>query len=71
MKKLLFILAVVAMCAGACTKKVMVKGTPPPGQMKKLTGSKSAKPFAPGQQKKAATKSSSPSKSAPGQKKKN
>lgn len=38
----------------SCTHKtVVVKSKPlPPGQAKKLTGSKSAKPYAPGQQKK-------------------
>jgi len=31
-------------------------GNPPPGQVKKATGSKSAAPYAPGQQKKATGK---------------
>ena len=41
----------------ACTRTVVVTTTKPsghipPGQAKKMTGSKSAKPYAPGQQKK-------------------
>lgn len=38
----------------ACTASVKVHGGAPlpPGQMKKVTGSQSAKPYAPGQQKK-------------------
>ncbi len=39
--------------ATSCTHKTYVVNKPlPPGQAKKLTGSKSAKPYAPGQQKK-------------------
>jgi len=39
----------------SCHSVVVVKDNPkkvPPGQMKKATGSQSAKPYAPGQQKK-------------------
>ncbi|SFO53914.1 hypothetical protein SAMN05428949_5647 [Chitinophaga sp. YR627] len=39
----------------SCTYKAAPQGNPhglPPGQAKKITGSKSAKPYAPGQQKK-------------------
>jgi hypothetical protein len=39
----------------SCKGPVVVKSNPqqvPPGQMKKATGSQSAKPYAPGQQKK-------------------
>lgn len=39
----------------SCMHPVIVKSPPqkvPPGQMKKATGSQSAKPYAPGQQKK-------------------
>ncbi|MBW8683364.1 hypothetical protein [Chitinophaga rhizophila] len=44
-----------AFTVSACTYRATPHGHPhglPPGQAKKLTGSKSAKPFAPGQQKK-------------------
>jgi len=40
----------------SCSKKVVVHNNPhglPPGQAKKVTGSQSAKPYAPGQQKKS------------------
>ena len=59
---------VLTMSLAACSKTTVIlpsrKGTPPgqvkkqtaPGQIKKTTGSKSAKPYAPGQQKKKATK---------------
>jgi hypothetical protein len=39
----------------SCAGPVIVESSPkkvPPGQMKKVTGSQSAKPYAPGQQKK-------------------
>ena len=36
----------------ACTRNVYVVKRLPPGQAKKITGSKSAKPYAPGQVKK-------------------
>jgi hypothetical protein len=36
----------------SCTKKVFITQKAPPGQVKKATGSQSAKPYAPGQQKK-------------------
>ena len=51
----LFILVAFSLMLGsACTHKTVVvkPGKVPPGQAKKMTGSKSAKPFAPGQQKK-------------------
>jgi hypothetical protein len=67
MKKLIFLI-VLAVCASACTKKTIVLKAPP-GQMKKATGSQSAKSFAPGQQKKAANTQSAKS-FAPGQQKK-
>ncbi|ACU63507.1 hypothetical protein [Chitinophaga pinensis] len=44
-----------AVALSACTYKAAPRGNPhglPPGQAKKITGSKSAKPYAPGQQKK-------------------
>ena len=53
MKKILS-LAVVILLLSSCTG-VMVAKKPqnaPPGQVKKVTGSQSAKPYAPGQQKK-------------------
>lgn len=53
----LLLLAVLALLSTSCVTKVStVKTTPsghiPPGQAKKMTGSQSAKPYAPGQQKK-------------------
>ncbi|MFZ6010195.1 MAG: hypothetical protein ACOYXT_07570 [Bacteroidota bacterium] len=54
MKKLL-VYVLVLMVMASCTKVVLVNTkpkSPPPGQVKKATGSKSAKPYAPGQQKK-------------------
>jgi hypothetical protein len=53
MKKVVFLL-ILAIGFSACSKTYIVKtkGTPPPGQVKKATGSQSAKPYAPGQQKK-------------------
>jgi hypothetical protein len=67
MKKLVFLM-VLAICASACTKKTIVMKAPP-GQVKKATGSQSAKSFAPGQQKKAANTQSAKT-FAPGQEKK-
>ncbi|HEX5168173.1 MAG TPA: hypothetical protein VFW11_03305 [Cyclobacteriaceae bacterium] len=59
MKKLLnqatWLFVVVLFFSAACKSTVMVKNNPkplPPGQMKKVTGSQSAKQYAPGQQKK-------------------
>ncbi|HTF80336.1 MAG TPA: hypothetical protein VL947_01375 [Cytophagales bacterium] len=53
-KNLLITLSLVALM-GACTQIVVVKANPkgkvPPGQMKKATGAKSAKNYAPGHQK--------------------
>jgi len=56
MKKIIFlaILAISLSGLAACSKTVLIKGNgnPPPGQVKKVTGSQSAKPYAPGQKKK-------------------
>jgi len=58
---LLLLLVMIVVLSTACARKaVVVTPTPsenpsghvPPGQAKKMTGSKSAKPYAPGQQKK-------------------
>jgi hypothetical protein len=54
MKKL-FSLLVMIMILNSCAQLVVVDSKPkkaPPGQVKKVTGSQSAKPYAPGQQKK-------------------
>jgi len=54
MKQIYFILALSAMLlTSACysTRTAGNSGKVPPGQAKKGTGSKSARPFAPGQQK--------------------
>jgi hypothetical protein len=55
MKKILSFFLVIAILS-ACSTKIAVKGSPakplPPGQAKKVTGTKSAAPYAPGQQKK-------------------
>ena len=53
-RKLFLFLTVVSLSLAACTRKVYVYHHKPlpPGQAKKITGSKSAKPYAPGQQKK-------------------
>ena len=49
----LVIIIVIMGCGMSCSTTIMRNGkNPPPGQMKKATGSKSAKPFAPGQQNK-------------------
>jgi len=65
MKKIISIL--LAACVVSCT--ITHRINVPPGQAKKVTGSKSANPNAPGQQKKATgAKSAKPF--APGQKKK-
>jgi hypothetical protein len=52
--KLLLLITVISLSLAACTRKVYVfKHKPlPPGHAKKITGSKSAKPYAPGQRKK-------------------
>ena len=58
--KLFVSITVIGVSLSACTRHVHVhkdvhvyKHKPlPPGQAKKITGSKSAKPYAPGQQKK-------------------
>jgi hypothetical protein len=56
-KNLLMLLFMAAVLSTACSRKVViVKSTParhiPPGQAKKMGGSTSAKPYAPGQKKK-------------------
>lgn len=54
MKKIFGLLAIV-LFVNSCAPVVIVDSKPkkaPPGQMKKMTGSQSAKPYAPGQQKK-------------------
>lgn len=57
MNYLILMLILTLLIGSACSRKVVVvKRTPvakmPPGQAKKVTGSQSAKPYAPGQQKK-------------------
>jgi hypothetical protein len=58
MNYLVFVLAMIVIVGSSCTRKVVVvKKSPathrlPPGQAKKITGSKSARAYAPGQQKK-------------------
>lgn len=56
MKKLLFLLPVLCILLASCVhRRVIVvhrAGHMPPGQVKKVTGSKSAAPYAPGQRKK-------------------
>ena len=54
---LILFFAMTFLASASCTHKVViVKRTPakslPPGQAKKIAGTQSAKPFAPGQQKK-------------------
>lgn len=52
MKRIFMISMVTAIIFSSCTYHVHPNGKPlPPGQAKKITGSKSAKPYAPGQQK--------------------
>ncbi|MEC5147536.1 hypothetical protein [Chitinophaga sp. 212800010-3] len=53
--KLLLSLLIMAVVYSSCVTTYPVEGTSqnlPPGQQKKIYGTKSAKPFAPGQQKK-------------------
>jgi len=67
------VLVILCLAFSACAKKTVVvkksvppgqaKKTMPPGQMKKLTGSKSAAPYAPGQQNKTTTAKPAPAKS--------
>lgn len=56
MKKIkqLGVLALTTLLLASCSVHIKSHGNNdvPPGQMKKVTGSKSAKPYAPGQQKK-------------------
>lgn len=56
--KQLGVLALTTLLLTSCAVQVQSHGNKdlPPGQMKKITGSKSAKPYAPGQQKKHAKK---------------
>lgn len=61
------LITLITISLASCSKTMVVTKKPaslPPGQMKKLTGSKSAAPYAPGQQKKGGKST------APGQKKK-
>jgi nitrous oxidase accessory protein NosD len=54
MRKVLGLLALILLL-NSCARIVVVDSKPkkaPPGQVKKITGSQSAKPYAPGQQKK-------------------
>jgi hypothetical protein len=51
-QKLLVFFIVLVFSLSACTRNVVVHKPLPPGQAKKVTGSKSAKPYAPGQVKK-------------------
>jgi hypothetical protein len=46
------VLALAALILASCSTHPRGFSSPPPGQQKKAAGSKSAKPFAPGQQKK-------------------
>jgi len=55
--KLVLLLGIIVVLSTACSSKTVVvnskpSGHIPPGQAKKMTGSQSAKPYAPGQQKK-------------------
>jgi len=60
MSNLLLLLLVTAILSTACNRKVVIvktspskaSGHVPPGQAKKMTGTQSAKTYAPGQQKK-------------------
>jgi hypothetical protein len=49
---LIIFILIIGLGTGCKTTIQLKAKTPPPGQVKKATGSKSAKPFAPGQQKK-------------------
>lgn len=51
MKKSLLLLSVLMIILSSCVYRVHTR-TLPPGQAKKITGSKSAKAYAPGQRKK-------------------
>jgi hypothetical protein len=52
-KQQLFIILALIFVFSSCTYRVhTTKVVVPPGQAKKITGSQSAKPYAPGQQKK-------------------
>jgi hypothetical protein len=66
MKRIFQLLLLTSLIAfSACTKKTtIVKTSLPPGQVKKITGSKSAAPYAPGQAKKASGPSGTTASSA-------
>jgi len=54
MRKVFGLLAIL-LVLNSCARVLVLDSTPkkaPPGQVKKMTGSQSAKPYAPGQQKK-------------------
>lgn len=51
-KIVLTLLIAVLVSSVSCTRNIYVTKRVPPGHAKKMTGSKSAKPYAPGQQKK-------------------
>jgi hypothetical protein len=52
MKKIVVVLSFLAFVMASCSYHHHHVGHLPPGQAKKVTGSKSAKPYAPGQRKK-------------------
>lgn len=52
LNSLLIFILITSLGSSCITTTHLKAKTPPPGQVKKVTGSKSAKPFAPGQQKK-------------------
>lgn len=65
-----FILCIcISVASYSCSPKTKITKAPtktvPPGQAKKMTGSQSAKEYAPGQQKKTTTGSQSTTKSVP------
>jgi hypothetical protein len=52
MKKGIILIVLLATLTWACSPAIVTTKPLPPGQVKKVTGSKSAKAYAPGQQKK-------------------
>ena len=58
MKYLAYELTIMLLAGSSCNRRVVIVKNPPathrlpPGQAKKITGSQSARPYAPGQQKK-------------------
>ena len=52
LQKLLFLAIILGFSFSSCTRNIYVIKRLPPGHAKKITGSKSAKPYAPGQRKK-------------------